>query len=72
MARINVEQLVDGMDLNDDWIQKHLDNAAANVKQLAAQLVAEKPSRYDESFDLELGVAGTENLGLVPGSGYTL
>lgn len=75
MARIAVEQLVDGMDLDNDWIKSNLGGAALKVRELAAQLVAEKTSRYDENMGLEamssaLGAARMQDLSSIPGSGF--
>ncbi|KAL4918675.1 hypothetical protein BDW62DRAFT_210294 [Aspergillus aurantiobrunneus] len=75
MARIAVEQLVDGMNLDGDWIESNLGGATLEVRELAAQLVAEKTSRYDGNMDLEpmssgLGDARMQDLRLIPGSGF--
>lgn len=75
MARIAVEQLVDGMDLDDDWIESNLGGATFKVRELAAQLVAEKTSRYDENMDLEVmhfesRLSRKQDLSLIPGSGF--
>ncbi|KIX01179.1 uncharacterized protein Z518_08904 [Rhinocladiella mackenziei CBS 650.93] len=66
MARIAVEQLVDGMDLNDDWIESNLGGATLKVRELAAQLVAEKTSRYDEN----MGPKAMKDLSSIPESGF--
>lgn len=74
MARIAVEQLVDGMDLCEDWIESNLGGATLKVRELAVQLVAEKTSRYEnmglEAMYSELGVARMQDLSSIPGSGF--
>lgn len=45
---IAVEQLVDGMNLDDDWCEKNLCNASLKVHQLATRVVAGKQSRLDD------------------------
>ena len=50
MARIAVEQLVDGMNFNDDWIESNLGGATIKVRNLAAQLVLEKGPRHEEDM----------------------
>lgn len=75
MARIAVEQLVDGMNFNDDWIESNLGGATIKVRNLAAQLVLEKGSRHEE--DMALGVMRSDfdairmqDLSSIPGSGF--
>lgn len=75
MARIAVEQLVDGMDLDEDWIERNLGGTTTNVRDLAAQLVAEKGSRHEEDISLEathsdLGDIGMKDIRSIPGSGF--
>ncbi|KAL2817970.1 hypothetical protein BDW59DRAFT_152297 [Aspergillus cavernicola] len=50
MARIAVEQLVDGMNLDDNWIESNLGGATLKVRELAAQLIAEKTSRLMKTW----------------------
>ncbi|KAL4945755.1 hypothetical protein BDV06DRAFT_184096 [Aspergillus oleicola] len=75
MARIAVEQLVDGMDLDDSWVQTNLIGEMPRVQELASQLVAEKAFRCNEELIVEvpypgLGDAMMEDLTIVPGSGF--
>lgn len=75
MARIAVEQLMDGMDLDDDWIARNLGDTTVKVRELATQLVAEKTLRYAENMGLEaalpeLGVSRMQDLSSIPGSGF--
>ena len=48
MAMIAIEQLVDGMDLDQDWCKRHLSSAETGVQELAAELVRQKSDRLDE------------------------
>jgi hypothetical protein len=48
IAMIAAEQLVDGMDLDEDWCEKHLSTASLEIQQLVARLVDEKRSRLDD------------------------
>lgn len=48
VAMIAAEQLVDGMDLDEDWCERNLRNASPKVRQLASRLVAEKHLRLDD------------------------
>lgn len=75
MARIAVEQLVDGMNLDDDWIESNLGGATIKVRNLAAQLVLEKGFRHEE--DMALGAMHSDfdairmqDLSSIPGSGF--
>lgn len=61
MARIAAEQLVDGMDLDEEWVESNLSGAAPEVRELAAQLVAEKSSRYDGYLDFEAPCPSVED-----------
>ena len=75
MARIAVEQLVDGMDLDVDWVKANLEGETPRVQELANQLVAEKASRYNEDMSVEapfpvLGDFMMEDLITAPGSGF--
>lgn len=75
MARIAVEQLVDGMNLDGGWTEMNLGDTTPKVRELAAQLVAEKTSRYSEDTYLAamsagLGVAKMPDLSSIPGSGF--
>ncbi|KAE8356061.1 hypothetical protein BDV28DRAFT_145560 [Aspergillus coremiiformis] len=74
MARISAEQLVDGMDLDEEWIRINLSGAPLKVRELATTLVAEKSSRIDASLDLIMPRSALESsmegLRLIPGSGY--
>lgn len=48
-AMIAAEQLVDGMDLDEGWVERNLGGIASpKVFQLATKLVAEKRSRIDD------------------------
>lgn len=76
MARIAVEQLVDAMDLDETWVQMNLSAATSDVRELAAQLVAEKSSRCDDGYLIlaemcsDFDAVQGEKLRLIPGSGY--
>lgn len=75
IARIAVEQLVDGMHLDDEWVYINLGDAPRQVRELAMRLVAERPSRCDEFLDLEVLGAAVDydrisQLRMIPGSGY--
>jgi hypothetical protein len=48
MAMIASEQLVDGMDLDQEWIERHLSSAGGEIFRLAERLVRRKSSRLDE------------------------
>lgn len=48
MARIAVEQLVDGTNINHSWVESHLNDAEADSRSLLQTLVATKPSRIDD------------------------
>lgn len=48
MAMIAIEQLVDGMDLDQEWCDRHLSSAETAVLELAAKLVRHKTSRLDD------------------------
>lgn len=48
VAMIAAEQLVDGMDITQDWCTKHLTDASSNVHQLIERLVADKGLRLDD------------------------
>jgi hypothetical protein len=51
MVRIAVEQLVDGMDLDEPWVKANLNNTRPEVLQLTMILVSEKSSSCDEFLD---------------------
>ncbi|KAL4950222.1 hypothetical protein BDW69DRAFT_172640 [Aspergillus filifer] len=75
MARIAVEQLVDGMDLDFDWVKTNLEGETPRVRELANQLVAEKASRYNEHISVEGPFPGLDDLIMedlitAPGSGF--
>ncbi|PYI22901.1 hypothetical protein BO86DRAFT_386586 [Aspergillus japonicus CBS 114.51] len=75
MARIAAEQLVDGMDLDEEWIRTNLREVPLKARELMIMLVAEKSSRRDDIF-LDVITPGSvvengmEGLRLIPGSGY--
>jgi len=48
IAMIAAEQLVDGMDLDEAWCSRNLQNASQEVYQLATRLVEGKDSRLDD------------------------
>ena len=48
MAMIACEQLVDGMDLDQEWCERHLSSVETGVHELAAKLVRQKASRLDD------------------------
>lgn len=75
MARIAVEQLVDGMDLDDEWIKRNLDGTTSEVRDLATRLVTEKVSRSED--DPVLGATYSafvttrmQDVRSIPGSGF--
>ena len=72
MARISAEQLVEGMQLDDEWICINLSNAPSRLRQLATEIVAERSFPYDGFLDTGAsGSAGeTGDLRMIPGSGY--
>lgn len=75
MARIAVEQLVDGMDLDEQWVEINLSSAEPKVRRLVMILISEKSSRYDEFSDnlVTCFIADEEEgerLRWIPGSGY--
>jgi hypothetical protein len=75
MARIAVEQLVDGMDLDEQWIKTNLNNTRPEILRLAMKLVSEKMLRCDEFLDdpVTCFIADKEegkSLRQIPGSGY--
>lgn len=75
MARIAVEQLVDGMKLDEQWLQSNLSDATVEVQQLATRLVDERLSSNDEFVDMEapfLAAEGVkqEDIRWIPGSGF--
>lgn len=43
-----MEQLVDGMDLDEEWCMSNLSGAEPEVLNLAKTLIFKKPSRIDE------------------------
>ncbi|KAI0378961.1 hypothetical protein F5Y04DRAFT_283331 [Hypomontagnella monticulosa] len=47
-AMIAAEQLVDGMNLDQDWCTKNISTAGADVWTLSQQLILDKPSRIDQ------------------------
>ena len=51
VARIAVEQLVDGMDLSQTWVKRKLDQSEADVLSLVARLVRGKRGRLDTFSD---------------------
>ncbi|OJJ95466.1 hypothetical protein ASPACDRAFT_47821 [Aspergillus aculeatus ATCC 16872] len=75
MARIAAEQLVDGMNLDEEWIRTNLREAPLKARELMIMLMAEKSSRMDNEF-LDVITPdpvvenGLEGLRLIPGSGY--
>jgi hypothetical protein len=75
MARIAVEQLVDGMGLDEQWVKTNLSDAGPEVLRLAMILVSEKWLRRDD-FSTNLVtcfIANEEEAGSlrrIPGSGY--
>ncbi|KAJ5342829.1 hypothetical protein N7541_011953 [Penicillium brevicompactum] len=75
MARIAVEQLVDGMDLDDEWIKRNLDDTKTKVRDLATQLVTEKVSRREDdpvlgATNSDFVTARTQDVRSIPGSGF--
>ncbi|KAK3945145.1 hypothetical protein QBC46DRAFT_336994 [Diplogelasinospora grovesii] len=48
VAMIAAEQLVDGMDLDEEWCERHLRDSSPEISQLMAGLVAGKASRIDD------------------------
>ncbi|KAI9053090.1 hypothetical protein LZ554_003359 [Drepanopeziza brunnea f. sp. 'monogermtubi'] len=48
VAMIAAEQLVDGMDLNEDWCERNLANVNAEVFEMTLRLVLGKTSRMDD------------------------
>ncbi|KAK7518997.1 hypothetical protein IWZ03DRAFT_375199 [Phyllosticta citriasiana] len=49
MARIGVEQLIDGMDLDEPWCQRNLSSTASDeVQQLVLSVVQGKKWRIDD------------------------
>ena len=74
MARISAEQLVDGMQLDEEWVHINLSDAPRQVRELAVRLVAERQSPY-EGLDFEVPDSTVDHdrigqLRLIPGSGY--
>jgi hypothetical protein len=47
IAMIAVEQLVDGMDLVNDWLERNLSTAPLEIRQLVSRLSLGKKSRID-------------------------
>jgi hypothetical protein len=75
MARIAVEQLVDGMDLDEQWVKTNLNNTRPEVLRLSMILVSEKSSRCDEFVNSPVtcfiaNKEEVESLQRIPGSGY--
>lgn len=75
MARIAAEQLVDGMKLDEEWLQSNLSNATTEVQQLATMLVDERSSSNDEFLDIEAPFFAAESgdqeeIRYIPGSGF--
>jgi len=48
VAMIAAEQLVDGMDLEEDWCDRNLSNVSSAVLETASRLVSGKSSRLDD------------------------
>lgn len=74
MARIAVEQLVDGMQIDEQWVQSNLSDAALEVQRLATMLVDEKSSSSNE-LDIQMlqflgGIGGQDDARRIPGSGF--
>jgi hypothetical protein len=72
IAMIAAEQLVDGMDIDQDWCTNHLKGANSNVCQLVARLVAGKESRLDDFNGNKITCfiadeAEAESVKLIPG-----
>jgi hypothetical protein len=72
IAMIAAEQLVDGMDINQDWCTNHLKGAKSSVCQLVARLVASKGSRLDDFNGNKITCyiadeAEAESVKLIPG-----
>jgi hypothetical protein len=51
IAMIAVEQLVDGMDLDNAWLERNLNTATPEIRQLVSRLILEKKSRIDDFSD---------------------
>ncbi|KAI1108469.1 ser/Thr protein phosphatase [Nemania sp. NC0429] len=51
MAMIGVEQLVDGMDLDHQWVQRHLDSVETPVTALILERIQGKKGRIDYYSD---------------------
>lgn len=72
IARIAVEQLVDGMQLDEEWLQINLSGATEEVQQLATMLVDERSTSNDE-FEVPYFAADDGKryeLRWIPGSGF--
>lgn len=75
MARIAVEQLVDGMDLDDEWIKRNIDGTATEVRNLNTQLVTEKIYRHEDdpvlgAMSSDFVTARMQDVRSIPGSGF--
>ncbi|KAI1343420.1 hypothetical protein F5Y15DRAFT_370008 [Xylariaceae sp. FL0016] len=74
-AMIAAEQLVDGMNLDQDWCSRNVSAAGADVHELLQQLILGKSSRMDEFSGNEItcyiaDAAEAERLRDIPGSGW--
>ncbi|KZF23720.1 hypothetical protein L228DRAFT_122819 [Xylona heveae TC161] len=77
MARIAAEQLLDGMDLDEEWVKANIISAQPQVLELAMTLICEKSSCNDEFLDHDVTcfVADkeeAERLRRIPGSGFQI
>lgn len=74
-AMIAAEQLVDGMNLDQDWCSRNISAAGADVWELSQQLILGKSSRMDQFSGNKVTCfmadeAEAKQLRTIPGSGW--